>query len=215
MGRRFMIFCCVLSTVLPIPACTSAARSARNERKAVESMEALDNQTRLKPGDLISLRLVEAEARGYLYFVSKAGEIDCPFLGLLRVTGLTPRELAFKLKAEFMEKRSQTVQVLVRTADPRNYRCIRSPRHYPIVLVFGAVARQGAHELRDGETLTISALIGKSGGHTSKRSAPKITIIRHTLQGTKRILVNTKASLIEKNNEYDLFLRPYDVMIVE
>lgn len=215
MCSRFIVSCWVLCVVVPIPSCSSAAKSARHERKAIESMKALDDQTRLKPGDLIGLRLVEAETYAKLYTVSKTGEIDCPYLGLRRVTGLTPRELAFKLKVEFAEKRSQTVHVLVTMADPRNYRCIRSPRGYPIVLVFGAVARQGAHELRDGESLTISELLSKSGGLTTKSPAPKIRVVRKTPQGNKTVLVNAQAILIEKSSAYDLLLRPYDVMIVE
>jgi len=208
-----MLFCCILYVVLPIPACSSAERSARHERKAIKSMEALDDQIRLKPGDLISLRLVEADARAFFYTVSKTGEIDCPFLGMRRVTGLTPRQLAFKLKAEYAAERSQTVTVIVKLDDARNYYCIRSPRFPAVLLLMGG--RPGKFELREGEVLTVSALLDKAGGHTSKRSVPKITIRRSTLQGRKYILVNTKAVLIDKNNDYDLFLRPDDLVIVE
>jgi hypothetical protein len=44
--------------------------------------------------------------------------------------------------------------------------------------------------------------------HSSQEKFPKFQI-------NKRFLVNTKAASIKKRSEYDLFLRPDDVVIVE
>jgi len=85
----------------------------------------------------------------------------------------------------------------------------------PGLIVFGFVSKQGKYKLTDDQELTVSGLLHLAGGTISKNKVPKIAIIRKTPQGNKRILVNTKAILVEKRGEYDLFLRPDDVVIVE
>lgn len=82
------------------------------------------------------------------------------------------------------------------------------------VLVFGAVVKAGKYDVSEHD-ITISDLIRRAGGLTPKTKAPKIQIFRKTPQGNKCILVNTQAALNEKRSEYDLFLRRYDVIIVE
>jgi protein involved in polysaccharide export with SLBB domain len=83
------------------------------------------------------------------------------------------------------------------------------------VCLFGFARRQGACDFPSTGDLTVSGLLQRADGVTSKKKVPKIVIVRLTPQGHKRILVNTKALLIEKKSEYDLFLRPDDVVIVE
>lgn len=85
----------------------------------------------------------------------------------------------------------------------------------PFVVAFGSLAKQGKFDLASIPNHKLSGLLKLAGGNTSKSSVSKIQIIRKTPQGNKRILVNAKAVLIEKSSEYDLFLRPDDVVIVE
>ncbi len=82
----------------------------------------------------------------------------------------------------------------------------------PTVTILGCVRKQGRLVLdRD---LTVIGLLRLAGGPTGDQTL-QIRIVRSTPQGEKTIIVNAKAVLIEKRAEYDLFLRPYDVLIVE
>jgi protein involved in polysaccharide export with SLBB domain len=93
--------------------------------------------------------------------------------------------------------------------------CPDDPTYVPSVLVTGKVSKAGKFALPDHEDLTVSGLFRLTGLPASVSSVPKVQIIRKTPQGNKRILVNTKAALVHKRSEYDLFLRPEDVVIVE
>lgn len=84
----------------------------------------------------------------------------------------------------------------------------------PRFVMFGQVARPGLYFMSYHGSLTISQAIENAGGHTSSEAVPKITIVRKTPQGNKFIRVNTRALLIQKDENYDLFLRKDDVIIV-
>ncbi len=75
--------------------------------------------------------------------------------------------------------------------------------------------RTGIYDLPTDKDQTVSGLLERAGGHTSEEAAPKIRIVRKTPLGNKIILVNSKAVLMQKRPEFDLFLREDDVMFVE
>ena len=198
------------------------ASPSRGEEKALvppvaplTSMDVLDNQWLLKPGDMVAIR-IEGDGRKDTYeILPKNGVISCPYVGNKKAAGLTPRALAFQLKADLKKRFSRDVSVLVMRTHyhPRDGSVARDLS--PHVILFGFVAKQGLHDFSGSAGLTVSGLIRRAGGITSKRRIPKIVLCRKTPQGNKRILVNTQAVLIEKRSEYDLFLRPDDVVIVE
>lgn len=96
---------------------------------------------------------------------------------------------------------------------------VRDPNHVsatvcppPTVTILGSVPKSGRFLLdRD---LTVIGLLRLARGPTADQTR-QIRIVRSTPQGEKTIIVNAKAVLVEKRAEYDLFLRPYDVLIVE
>lgn len=199
------------------------ASTTRSEEKAPErpvktltSIDVLDNVKKIEIGNVITIRFMEDKRDALQQNVAVTGEIQAPYLGLVRAAGLTCRELAFKLKTELEKSFFKEATVLVTLDALGDYsKRIVCPDLVPFVVAFGSIAKQGKFDLASIPDHKLSGLLKLAGGHTSKRSVPKIQIIRKTPMGNKRILVNTKAVLIEKNSAYDLFLRRDDVVIVE
>ncbi|MDZ4402114.1 polysaccharide biosynthesis/export family protein [Prosthecobacter sp.] len=178
-------------------------------------MEALDNAWQLKPENTISIRILEDKRDALQQRVAITGEIHVPYLGLIKAEGLTCRELALKIKAGLEKEFFKIATVLVTKDEdviPKVVKCFLQP---PTVVLFGKAKRTGIYDLPTDRDQTVSGLLEKAGGHTSEETAPKIRVVRKTPLGNKTILVNSKAVLIQKRPEFDLFLREGDVMFVE
>ncbi|MEZ5387447.1 MAG: polysaccharide biosynthesis/export family protein [Prosthecobacter sp.] len=185
-------------------------------KNAPTSIEDLDDQKRLKPGYVISMRIVEDKREAIQQLVATTGEVHAPYLGSVKAEGLTCCELALKLKIELEKTYFKHATVLI-TLDatenpPKRFVCPILP---PSITAFGSLAKQGIFDLSNIPDQRLSGLFQLAGGHTSHRKIPKIRIIRKTPQGNRHILVNAKEVLFRKNSDYDLYLRQGDVIIVE
>lgn len=181
------------------------------------SMEALDNMRRLKANDAISIRIKEDKREALLQTVAVTGEIQCPYIGLMKAKGLTCQEVAYQCKAELEKNFFKTATVLVALTDRFPDELVHATRCcFPeFVVAYGKFSKPGKYEFPYDKRLTVTRFLKLAGGYTSQGQLPKIQIVRHTPQGNKRILVNTRAILIEKRSDYDIFLRAQDVVIVE
>lgn len=210
------------------PSVISSPGSNRSEREKEASIirgadvlsriDDLDRCHTMIAGDLISIRVLEDRHPACACRISSSGEIIVPYLGSIKATGLTPKELALKLKARLEEKKifldAHVMVSLDRLAQTISYHERFPSEKIEFVVVRGAVAKEGIYDITRQDA-TVSSLLLQAGGHTSQQKAPKILIYRKTPQGNKRILVNTRASLNEKRSDYDIFLRGDDVILVE
>jgi len=180
-------------------------------------MKDLDHSTKLRSGDVVTIRIVEDTHGTLRQLVSTTGEIHAPYLGLLKAEGLTRRALAYHIKAGLEKERFKNATVMVLFDGEHDAKRVVKRFFYvpESVIVFGAIIKPGKFGLVSNPDLTVTGLLKLTGGLISKSHAPKMYIIRRTPAGNKTILVNTKALLFEKRPEYDLFLRPKDVVIVE
>jgi protein involved in polysaccharide export with SLBB domain len=182
--------------------------------KVPASIAELDDVLIIKPGYKVAIQIVEDKREPLQQRVAVTGEIQAPYLGLMKVDGLTCRKLANKIKAglerEFFAR--ATVLVAVRVD---SFQKVSRGRGLVFVVVFGSVARGGKYDVRETEEETVSDLLSRAGGYTGSNSVPKITIHRETPAGYRTILVDTNAIFLLHQVECDLFLRMYDVMIVE
>ena len=182
-------------------------------------MDSLDNITKLKPSWCISLRIIEDKREELQQTISATGEAQAPYLGLTKAAGMTCRELAYQIKAGLEKSFFKVATVLVssefKPCGSKLFVCPDDPTYVPSVFVTGIVSKTGKFAFPDHEDLTVSGLFRLAGRPASVSSVPKVQIIRKTPQGNKTILVNTKAVLLQKRSEYDLFLRDGDVVIVE
>ncbi len=180
-------------------------------------MDALDNVTRLTPRDVVNIEIVEDKHKAVNQLIAVTGEIQAPYVGFVKAEGLTCRKLAYKLKGELEKGIFKVATVFVKRNpwDKPLDEKIAYPHRTTYVVIFGSLAKQGKFNLNSIPNQKLSALLNLAGAHFPKLRVPKIQIVRRTPQGDKRILVNTRAVLNEKRSEYDLFLRPEDVVIVE
>jgi polysaccharide export outer membrane protein len=215
MNHKIVISCCVLCMTLHAPVARSVEPISKEQAKAIKRMEMLDRHRRLKPGDAVSIQVVEDKREALIQIVAVTGEIQCPYTGLISVAGLTCRDLAFRCKASLEKNffKTATVIVFVTQSLPVWH---SSDCHFPeFVVAYGKVLKPGKYEFPYDKGLTVTRFLKLAGGYTSQGQLPKIQIVRHTPQGNKRILVHTRAILIERRSDYDIFLRAQDVVIVE
>lgn len=183
--------------------------------KALMSMDVLDNQRKLKPGDHVSIRIAEDKRDAVQQVVAVTGEVQAPYLGMFKATGLTSRKLAYKLKAELEKSFFKEATVIVFITQSLHAWVSSNCSSPEFVVAYGKVSKPGKYEFPYDKGLTVTRFLKLAGGYTSQGQLPKIQIVRHTPQGNKHILVHTRAILIERRSEYDIFLRAQDVVIVE
>jgi polysaccharide export outer membrane protein len=214
----FKLGALICSVLLAQPAGGEDGESAPTP-KVRASMYALDNVTKLERGWSVGVRIIEDKREELQLEIAATGELHVPYLGPRKAAGMTCRELAFQMKADLEKTFFKMATVLVtskfKPREPERIVDFYDPDYVPSVFVSGNVSKTGRLAFPDHEGLTVSGMLSLVGSPDSKRSAPKIQIIRKTPQGNKTILVNTKAALVQKHSEYDLFLRDGDVVSVE
>ncbi|MEM6260266.1 MAG: SLBB domain-containing protein [Planctomycetota bacterium] len=121
--------------------------------------------------DLLSVHLTsglnDEKAKPYLLRVSPAGSVDVPHVGEVRVAGVEPTEAGLRIAAAGRERGVyRRPQVTVKVAEKATYR----------VVVMGAVARPGVHELPRVGADVVSALAAAGG--LNEDADPEVDILR-------------------------------------
>lgn len=184
----------------------------------LNSMEVLDDNQPIEPGDVISMRVVEDRREPLQLRVGATGEVNAPHIGLVKAAGRTCKQLAFEVKRrlELNYYNSATVIVAIdlkRIDNPNQMRLGSQDVHF--FTVYGQVLRQGKYELPTDEDITISQAILRAGGLAQFANPHKVKLVRKTPQGNKTVLVNLDQIMKLGNLEYDIFVRENDVIIVD
>jgi len=145
---------------------------------------------KLGTGDKIQIDVYDEVDLGMTTTISQSGNIAYPFLGDLKILGLTPKEveqlITTGLKGTYL-------------ADPQVSVTIVEYRPFYIT---GEVKQSGAYAYQPG--LTVRRAISLAGGFTDRASKTKVTIIRE--EGSKS--TSTSAAL-------DDLVNPGDTVSVE
>ncbi len=175
-----------------------------------------------EPGDFVRIAVHRWLNAEYEQKVAITGEVAADG-DLLKVAGMTHYEAAQFLQHHIQSKVGKNATVLVYSDSFRDIPPQEFSTEYGhffdyynnrLLTVCGRVRDVGSIILLQDEQLTISDLIKMSGGFTHARP-PKVRIIRKTPLGDKSIQVHAKAVWSDKNSDYDIFVRPHDVIIVE
>src|SRR5687767_3047415 len=67
-------------------------------KESVRSMDSLDNQQKLGPGDRITYRVIEDQDEPRTLLITDSGDLEVPYLGLVHAAGKTSLELAGEIK---------------------------------------------------------------------------------------------------------------------
>lgn len=184
------------------------------------SMELLDNSIPLQPDYLISFRIVEDRGEAIRLRVQDSGDIQAPYVNLVRAAGKTCRDLAFTIKKE-LEKSYFKVATVIIAIDqiPKNPSAGGGSTYsgrfgQEYFTIFGQVLRAGKYELPADEDVTISQAVLRAGGPAAFANLKKVKIIRKTPQGNKAVVINVENIMKNGALEYDVYLRNNDVLII-
>jgi polysaccharide export outer membrane protein len=129
--------------------------------------------------------------------VSSTGEIFMPYLGNIRVSGMSPSRARETIEQRFVEI-SPSAQVQLELVESSG----------SLVSLVGGVSRPGAYPMRD-QSYTILSLIAEGGGVPANLNNPQIRLIR----GSR--VYGTSVDRLYDDPAYDTTLRGGDKVIVE
>jgi protein involved in polysaccharide export with SLBB domain len=193
---RFSSFHLVLVAV----AVLASASSAQEPR----ALPVADGQRdfRLSPGDVIQVRFFYNSELDDTIEVRPDGMISMPFLGEMKIDGMTVTELRERLEDQYLPILKQpaiTVQV-------RQYASQK-------VYVGGQVLRPGVVPLK-GEMTLLDAIM-EAGGQRTTGSDTEVVLIRKSPQGQAvRYDLFLKPKTQEEPAAGDVRLQPFDVILI-
>ncbi len=184
----------------------------------LNSMEVLDNTRAIRPGDVVSVRVIEDRKEPRQMTVGVTGEMYAPYAGLVKAAGKTSRQLAEEIKAKLEKAYFKNATVIV--AIDRTLEESRGGSYYTADMefftIFGQVLKQGKYELPRDEDISISQAILRAGGFAQFGNPKKVRLVRQIPGGqSKTILVNCDEIMRKGNLSKDIFIRGGDVVIVD
>lgn len=166
-----------------------------------------------KPGDKVALRVVESRDEPVVLMVSPGGEIEVPYLGRRLVMGRSIPQVESELKAEYEKDLyyRATVQISIESVNE-----IPVERVVRRIYVTGQVPTQGAQEIPEGETYTVSRAILRAGGLAPFANGRKVRVVRKGQDNKKedQMFVDVLSILEDGKVENDVELQPDDLIIV-
>ena len=129
-----------------------------------------DDKYKLRPGDRVSLRVMEDNEPAKSLVIADSGELDVPYLGRVPAADKSCKELAAELKTR-LEKDFYYRATVVLALDLANKSIGR-------VYVWGQVRNQGALELIPGENLTAGKAVLRAGGFADFANKKRVKVVR-------------------------------------
>jgi len=157
---------------------------------ALEGEAVTANDYRMGTGDRVRIQVYGEEDLNLETTVSDNGEISYPFLGPLKVAGLTPQELAQlitgKLQGDYLVNPKVSVDII----------------QYRLFYVNGEVESPGGYPFQPG--ITVRKAISIAGGFRERAAKDKIFVIRDDNPQAKPAPM-----------KLDDMIRPGDIITVE
>jgi len=163
----------------------------------------------IAPGMVITIVVEEDRSLNRQVLVPNDGAIDYPPLGRVVVEGLTPEEVAAKIKAA-LEKdyfQSATVHVSIETG--------ASPTGSCVIYVIGNVGRPGPLLLPPNERFTVTKAIIAAGNIAQFGNGAAVQLIRYGADGKKyKTIVDVDRIMKRGEFEKDVTVQCNDWLIV-
>lgn len=170
------------------------------------------NAQPLKPGDTLSISVLQDSKLDRNVVVDPSGEIAFPLAGHIRAGGLTPQALENILKGKLKSNyKDENLDVMVAVANsPKD---IPEEDLKPKFFITGEVIRPGSYVVRQPTTVMQAiALAGGIGPFAAKR---RIQVRRRAAGGDETIFMfDYKAYEAGLDPEGDIWLRAGDVIMV-
>lgn len=191
------------------------------------SMTALDDKVTLGPGDHISFRVIEDRDDAVPRMVTDTGEVEFPYIGRVRVQGLTCRQLAVQLKRLYEVDYYKSATVIIGLDVIASHQTLAAPKE--VAWVIGQVHQVGPQELSPVQPMTVSQIILRAGGFGDFADQRKVKVIHKaaltssqnatespsdvTDSGQESQIVDVKA-VFEGHSTVDPVVKPNDYIIV-
>ncbi|HUB66725.1 MAG TPA: polysaccharide biosynthesis/export family protein [Candidatus Methylacidiphilales bacterium] len=174
----------------------------------INSMDALNDTTKLSNGDHVSYRVVEEKKDPISLTVTDSGELEIPLLGLYPATGKTCKQLAYELKPllekDYFYKATVIVGLDVLSTRPRGK-----------VFIMGQVHAQGAIDIPADGNLTVSRVILLDGGLADFADRRRVKLMHKNADGsTETTIVDLVEVLDHGHADKDPVVQPGDTINV-
>lgn len=169
------------------------------------SMNVLDDRTRLGSNDFVSFRVVEdRDNESQRLRVNDNGQLEVPYVGLVPAAGKTSKELAYNVKAALEKEYYYHATVIIAVDHV-------SEKSRGKVYVYGSVKGQGPQEIPPDEAYTVSKAVIRAGGFGDFANKRKVKVTR---KGGGDVVVDLKRVIEEGHTEEDVVLKPDDQIYV-
>ncbi|GMV43293.1 MAG: hypothetical protein AMXMBFR64_50090 [Myxococcales bacterium] len=154
----------------------------------------------LGPGDVFEVTVYQEKDLSGTYRVTPSGTIDFPLVGIVSVEGLSPAELADRLRDGLRQGylRNPSVNVFVKEFNSKK------------VFVLGEVQKPGT--FRYEESMNIVQAITLAGGFSSRASKNSTVVTR--VEGSSELRIGVPVEDISEGRAPNFLLMPGDIVFV-
>jgi protein involved in polysaccharide export with SLBB domain len=191
-----------IATPTASQAAVAASANAPVSAATLTSMTALDDKVPLQPGDRISFRVLEDQDDAVPRIVTDTGEVDFPYVGRLKVTGKTCRQVAIQLK-QLLEVDYYKRATVIVGLDVIVGQSTAAASTHDLVWVIGQVRSVGPQEISKLQPLTVSQIILRAGGFGDFADQRKVKIIH---RGANSVVTNNPDSSDVASNSQDTLI---------
>jgi len=156
---------------------------------------------RIEAGDQIEVRFPLNPEMNVLTLIRPDGKVSLQLVGEIQAEGSTPAELSDRLRQEYSkELRDPEVAVIVRAMAARVY-------------VDGAIEKPGGYPW--SREITAMQAIARAGGFRETANTDHFLVLRRRADGKQDVFdVRLDEEDGKQGNNSDLFLAPYDLVLV-
>lgn len=173
---------------------------------STNSMDALDDSRRLSTGDRVSYRVVEERTEPRPLMVTDSGEMEVPLIGRTHAAGKTCRQLANDIKRELEKDYFYRATVIIGLD-------AASSKSRGMVYLMGAVRTQGAIEIPQEGSFTVSKAIMRGGGFSDFANRRKVKLVRKGGGSSETTFIDVD-QILQGTGAKDPVLQADDVIIV-
>lgn len=209
MKKRYKNFIILLSLIIllilslqgQLIAKDQSSKQGKNKKKKKSSIEKV---YRIHSLDILKINIYMEGDLQTNFRVSQSGRISYPFIGEVRVSGLTVSELEEKLTHLLSPDYFINPQI---TIFVERY-------HSRRIFILGAVNNPGSYDIPTEKELTVVEAISLAGGFTEEAAVNKTKIVRVEDGLEKTMVVKIKDITKGGDKSKDIILKPNDIVIV-
>jgi protein involved in polysaccharide export with SLBB domain len=192
-------------------------------------MTVLDDKVALEAGDRISFRVIEDRDDAVPRLVTDTGEVDFPYVGRLKVAGLTCRQVAEQLKKLLEVDYYKRATVIVGLDVIVGNSAAATQETARIAWIVGQVHQEGPQELPKLLPLTVSQIILRAGGFGDFADERKVRLVHRATAPSSSVKTTDESldadsapegqvvdvkSVFEGRSTLDPIVQPNDLIIV-